>query len=96
MLVLCFAFFVATASGASLCKCTEEEKKVKVISNSSSLILSFFQFTKAMKRNLIESSYRANGMYSFWETWRRFSNNERAFEELSAKPDKTQILLMSI
>ena len=72
MLVLCLVYFVATASGASLCKCTEEEKKVEAISKSSSLILSFFQFTKAMKTNLIELSYRANGMHSFWETWCRF------------------------
>ena len=28
-LVLCFAFVVVTASGATVCKCGEEEKKVK-------------------------------------------------------------------
>ena len=28
-IVLCFAFFVVAASGASVCECPEEEKKVK-------------------------------------------------------------------
>ena len=56
--VLYLAFFVVTASGATLCKCGEEEKKVKRVSICSLLMhqihalffARFWPLTKEMKQ----------------------------------------------
>ena len=56
--VLCLAFFVVTASGATVCKCGEEEKKVKWFSICSLLMhqihalffARFWPLTKEMKQ----------------------------------------------
>ena len=73
--VLCLAFFVVTASGATVCKCGEEEKKVKWFSICSLLIhqihaLFFARFcplTKATKRrgNCIRFMLASNKFKNF-------------------------------